>query len=308
MIFERVAVMGAGAVGCYFGGMLARAGVPVTLIGRRTHVEAITRAGLLFDSVNFQERVELTASTEPAAARGAGLVLLCVKTVDTESAAQALARNLEHGAILLSLQNGVDNAERIRAATEIEALSSVVYVAASMPEPGHLKHVGRGDLVLGHPVRRAEVEAIAQLFTRAGVPCRVTDNLEGELWLKLILNCAYNAVSALGRSNYGRAAKNEFSRDVIRATAAEAVAVARAAGIQLPPGDVVEATLKLSETMGEAVSSTAQDIARGKRTEIDALNGYVVRRGAALGVPTPVNQTLSALVKLLEDNLVPRDS
>jgi 2-dehydropantoate 2-reductase len=301
MIFERVAVMGAGAVGCYFGGMLARAGVPVTLIGRGPSVTSINSDGLLFDSVNFRERVELTASTEASAARGAGLVLFSVKTVDTESAARALAPHVERGAIVLSLQNGVDNAERMRAAAGIEAISTVVYVAASMPEPGHLKHVGRGDLVIGHAKRGAEVEAITELFKRAGVPCRVTENIEGELWMKLILNCSYNAISALGRSNYGRAAKNEHTREVIRATAAETVAVARAIGVKLPEGDLVETALKLSETMGRAVSSTAQDIERGKRTEIDSLNGYVVRRGKESGVPTPVNHTLFALIKLLEE-------
>jgi 2-dehydropantoate 2-reductase len=301
MIFERVAVLGAGAVGCYFGGMLARAGVPVTLIGRGAQVEAINRDGLFFDSVNFQQRVEVTASTEAAAARGAGLLLFCVKTVDTESAARELAPHLERGAIVLSLQNGVDNAERMRAAARIEAIATVVYVAASMPEPGHLKHVGRGDLVIGHATRGAEVEAIAQLFLQAGVPCRATENIEVELWMKLILNCSYNAISALGRSNYGKAAKNEHTREVIRATAAETVAVARAVGVRLPEGDLVEMALKLSETMGKAISSTAQDIAKGKRTEIDALNGYVVRRGTEAGVATPVNHTLFALIKLLEE-------
>jgi 2-dehydropantoate 2-reductase len=301
MIFERVAVLGAGAVGCYFGGMLARAGVPVTLIGRAAQVEAIHRDGLFFDSVNFQQRVDVTASTEADAARGAGLVLFCVKTVDTESAARALGPHLERGAIVLSLQNGVDNAERMRAAAGIEAIATVVYVAASMPEPGHLKHVGRGDLVIGHATRGPEVEAIAQLFQQAGVPCRETENIQGELWMKLILNCSYNAISALGRSNYGKAAKNEHTREVIRATASETVAVARAVGVKLPEGDLVEAALKLSETMGKAISSTAQDIARGKRTEIDSLNGYVVRRGREAEVATPVNHTLFALIKLLEE-------
>jgi 2-dehydropantoate 2-reductase len=302
MNFERVAVFGAGAVGGYFGGMLARAGVPVTLIGRRPAVEAIARDGLFLDSVNFQERVDVAASTEPAAARGAALVLFAVKTPDTESAARALAPHLERGAIVVSLQNGVDNVELIRSAAGIDALAAVVFVAASVPSPGRVKHVGRGDLVLGQAARRTEVEAVARLFVRAGVPCRISENIEGELWAKLILNCGYNALSALGRSNYGRAAQNEFTREVIRATAAEAVAVARAFGVKLPPGDLVENTLQLADTMGQAISSTAQDIARGKRTEIDALNGFIARRGAALGVPTPVNQTLHALVKLLEEN------
>ncbi len=300
--WPRVAVMGAGAVGCYFGGMLARAGAAVTLIGRRAHVEAIARQGLFVESVHFQQRVDVAASTEVEAARDAGLVLFCVKTLDTESAAKSLAAHLAPGAIVVSLQNGVDNVERIRAAAGIEALPAVVYVAASMPAAGRVKHAGRGDLVIGHAQRREEVARVAQWFERAGVPCRVSENILGDLWVKLILNCAGNAVTALGRSSYGRAARNELSRQVMAATAQEAMAVARAAGVVPPPIDLVAAGLKLAQDLGEATSSTAQDIQRGKRTEIDALNGYIARRGAELGVPTPVNHTLFALVKLLEEN------
>jgi 2-dehydropantoate 2-reductase len=293
--WPRVAVMGAGAVGCYFGGMLARAGAPVTLIGRPAHVDAIARNGLFLDSLNFRGRVAAIASTEPEAVRGAGLVLFCVKTLDTEEAARALGPHLEPGGTLLSLQNGVDNVARIR-------------VAASMPEPGRVRHVGRGDLILGElrdslagrPSREAEIARVAHVFGRAGVPCRVAEDIEGELWTKMIMNCAWNAASALARSPYGRLGRNPFGRDLILAVTREALAVARAAGVRLPETDLGAAALQLGETMANATSSTAQDLARGKRTEIDSFNGYLARRGAELGVPTPANATLHALVKLLE--------
>lgn len=306
--WPRVAVLGAGAVGSYFGGMLTRAGARVTLIGRRTHIEAIARDGLFLDSIRFQEHVAVAASTQADAARDAELVLFCVKTVDTESAARVLAPHLAPGVILVSLQNGVDNLERIRAAAGIEALPAVVYVAAAMTAPGRVKHVGRGDLVIGHPrnERREDLQRVAQCFERAGVPCRIAENIEGELWLKLIMNCAGNAVTALAQASYGQAARNELTRQVMAEVAREAIAVAHAAGVALPPGDLVAAGLKLAQDLGAATSSTAQDITRGKRTEIDALNGYVARRGTELGVPTPVNHTLFALVKLLEDSLAAR--
>ena len=305
-VWPRVAVMGAGAVGCYFGGMLARAGAPVTLIGRRAHVEAIARGGLFLDSVHFQERVEVAASTLPEAARGASLVLFAVKANDTEQTAQALAPHLDAGATILSLQNGADNVARIRAAAKLEALPAVVYVAAAMPEPGHVKHGGRGDLVIGdfdgNAAWREEIERLAATFVRAGVPCRVSANIEGELWTKLIMNCAYNAISALGQAKYGTIARNPETRDLMGRVIDEAVAVARAAGVRLPEEDLFAAGIKLGETIHEATSSTAQDIARGKRTEIDSLNGYIVRRGRELGIATPVNHVLFVLVKLLEEN------
>jgi len=301
---QRIAVMGAGAVGSFFGGMLARAGAEVTLIARGPHLEALQREGLFIDSIHFQERVKVRASSEPAAVRGAELVLFCVKTLDTESAARSIAPHLSAGAVVLSLQNGVDNAEKIRAAAGVQVLPAVVYVAASLPEPGRVRHAGRGDLVLGDTPRQPSAE-IAATFERAGVPCRLTDNIQGELWQKLILNCASNAVTALSRAGYAAAARNPFTRQTMTQAAEETVNVARAAGVRLPveSQELTAKLLKLFESYGEAVSSTAQDIARGKRTEIDALNGYVARRGAELGVPAPVNQTLHALIKLIEDTL-----
>ena len=309
--FRKIAVMGAGAVGSYFGGMLARAGARVTLIGRRAHVEAIARDGLLIDSIHFQERIAVAASTQADAARDAELVLFCVKTTDTDAAARALAPYLPAGAIVVSLQNGVDNVERIRAASGIEAVPAVVYVATAMPTPGRVKHAARGDLVIGWPQHgpagagrsNDDLERVAQCFAGAGVPCRISENIEGELWTKLVWNCAGNALTALARSSYGQVAQNELARDLLAAAASEAIAVARAAGVDLPPLDLAAAGVKMAKDLGDATSSTAQDIARGKRTEIDALNGYVARRGAELGVPTPVNHTLFALVKLLEENL-----
>ena len=302
---ERVAVVGAGAVGCYFGGMLARAGVPVTLIGRAFHVEAIQRDGLFLERSDFQECVRSDADVHIEAVRKAAIVLLCVKTVDTETAAVALAPHVGDGAILVSLQNGVDNVERIRRATGIDAIPAVVYVAVEMTGPGRVTHSGRGDLIIGELLsstrRPGRLERVEALFTLARIPCRVSDNIAAELWTKLVINCAYNAISALGHTRYGLIKDNPLTRDVIRQVIAEVVAVATAAGVFLPDAEhLTTAALKLGQAMAEATSSTAQDLARGKPTEIDSLNGYVARCGAELGVPAPVNSTLHALVKLLE--------
>jgi 2-dehydropantoate 2-reductase len=283
--------------------MLARAGAPVTLIGRPNHVEAWQRDGLWLESLHFQERVAVSASASMEAARDAAIVLFSVKTIDTETAAKSLSAHLAHGAMVLSLQNGVDNVERIRTATGIEALPVVVYVAVAMTGPGRVRHTGRGDLVGGdsHQGRREQLDRVAALFTRAGVPCVVSDNIEAELWSKMSMNCAYNAVSALSRAKYGRITQDPGARAVLRLAVEETVAVGRACGVRFSDVDLVQAAYRLGQAMPEATSSTAQDIARGKRTEIDSLNGYVARRGAELGVPTPVNQTLHALVKLLEE-------
>lgn len=307
---QRIAVFGAGAVGSYYGGMLARAGAAVTLIGRAPHVDAIKSKGLFLDSVNFQEQIRISASTDMDAVRDAEIVLFCVKTFDTEEAAKSLSRHLAPGAHLISLQNGVDNVERIRSAAKIQAIPAVVYVAVAMTAPGRIRHSGRGDLIIGEMPAAGQqkpqghdLPMVAKLFVRAGIPCSVSQNIEADLWVKMIMNCAYNAISALGRAKYGRAVHNPWTRDLMTRVTEEAVAVARASGVRLPESDIAAAVLKLADTMSEATSSTAQDIARGNRTEIDSLNGYIVRRGTQLGVATPVNQALHALVKLLEDSV-----
>ncbi len=300
--WPKIAVVGAGAVGGYFGGLLARAGAPVVMIGRPAFVEAVKKNGLFLDTLHFQESVRVEASTELSAVRGAEIVLFCVKTTDNATMARALAPLLAPGALVLSLQNGVDNVEEIRAAAGIEALPTVVYVAASVPEPGRVKHVGRGDLVFGPQSQKTE--RVAALFSRASVPCRISQNIEGELWTKLIWNCALNAVSALGRAKYGQIAASADARKVVETVVDEVLAVARAANIHPPgledPKAAIVGAFKIAAQMAEALSSTAQDMNRGKRTEIDSLNGYISRRGSELGVPAPVNHALYALVKLAE--------
>jgi 2-dehydropantoate 2-reductase len=310
--WPAVAVVGAGAVGCYFGGMLARSGVRVTLIGRAPRVEAIAREGLLLDGLRVHERIPVATSTSLEGVRDAQVVLFSVKTVNTETAASEMQPFLSSQPAVLSFQNGVDNADRIYSTIRARAIPVAVYVAARMAGPAHVRHSGRGDLVIGHRAgwpRQPQLEPLAALFEHAGIPCRISDSIEADLWAKLVMNCAYNAISALTRSRYGRMVRFEPVRDLMLRAVAETVAVARADGVSLSEPVMAEAALQLGEQMSGALSSTAQDIARGRPTEIDSLNGYVARRGAALGIPTPVTDTLYTLVKLLEETAVsPADS
>ncbi|MBX3632661.1 MAG: 2-dehydropantoate 2-reductase [Simplicispira sp.] len=297
----KIAVMGAGAVGCYFGGLLARAGHDVVLVARPAHAEAMQQGGLLLDTQSFRERVRVQASTQPDAVQGAECVLFCVKSTDTESAGLAMAPHLAKGATVLSLQNGVDNAERLAAVLQRPVLPAVVYVATAMAGPGHVRHFGRGELVIAPSPTS---EQLARTFAAAGIPMQVSDNVAGALWAKLVLNCVYNPLSAITRMPYGEIV-NAQGLDVPRAMndiVRECLAVAHASGIALPEG-TAEAVLPLAASMPGQVSSTAQDLARGRHTEIDHLNGFIVRRGEALGIATPANRLLHTLVRLLEARL-----
>lgn len=301
----RVTVLGAGAVGCYFGAMLARAGHEVTLIGRPVHVDAIRADGLRFEGVGFDERIPVHASADAQAARGARLVLVCVKSTDTETAAAQIAPLLDGAAIVVSLQNGVDNAERIQALVARRVIPAVVYVATEMAGPGHLRHHGRGDLVigaLGNPVPppiAAALQSVQRWFTGAGVPVVIAPDVTAELWTKLVVNSAYNAISAITQTPYGAMVAAPGIRETMRDVVNEALAIAAARGVHLP-ADLLARVYRIAEAMPAQLSSTAQDLARGRTTEIDHLNGYLVRQGDALGVPVPANRALHALVKLLE--------
>jgi 2-dehydropantoate 2-reductase len=283
-------------VGCYYGGMLARAGHDVMLIGRLQHVEAVERQGLRLETQTFDEHVRVSASTEGSAVQGAQLVLFCVKSTDTESGAAAIKPHLATDALVLSLQNGVENADRLRALLPQKVVSAVVYVGTEMAGPGHVRHHGGGELVI-EPSEAGE--DVARALIAAGVPTVISDNVRGALWAKLILNCVYNALSAITQLPYGRLVRGEGMTVVMRDLVDECLAVAKADGVTIP-GDVDSAVRKIAETMAGQYASTAQDLARGKRSEIDHLNGLIVRRGEALGVATPANRLLHAIVKLIE--------
>jgi len=300
--WPRIAVVGAGAVGSYFGGMFARASAPILFVGRKHFTDAIESKGLVLDQSHGQERIPIEATTDMSEVRDCALILFCVKANDTSTAATQMAPYVRRDATVVCLQNGVDNAERVRAAANVFAIPAAVYVAVSVPEPGRVKHLARGDLIVGPPSDR--ITDIAKIFERAGIPCRISENIEGELWVKLLRNCALNAISALGNARYGEIAQNANAKQLMQNVIDEVLAVARAARVVMPGVHDREsgtaAAMDLAMQMADAFSSTAQDLNRNHPTEIDALNGYIARRGAELGVPVPANHALFTLVKLAE--------
>jgi len=306
--FRSIAVLGAGAVGGFFGAMLARAGHPVTLIARQAHAQAIERDGLRLQMAGRVESIRVPARTDIAAVAGADLVLFCVKSTNTELAAREMAPHLADDALVLSLQNGVENAATIARHVRQVVVPAVVYVATAMPEPGLVAHHGRGDLVIGPIDAKAaqdaalaqRLQALVDLFATAQVPVRISADVMAELWSKLMVNCAYNAISGIAQAAYGKLAALAEVRELQETVVREVVALAEAEGVDLPLAPALDAMRKIAGAMPAQLSSTAQDMARGKPSEIDHLNGFVARRGAALGVATPANQALHALVRLIE--------
>lgn len=298
----KFAVMGAGAVGCYFGGMLARAGHDVTLIARPTHVAAIREHGLRLQALTFDEHIRLNATSDAAGVTAADAVLFCVKSTDTEAAGEQMHPYLAPGAAVLSLQNGVDNAPRLASVIGRPVTPAVVYVACGMAGPGHVQHHGRGELVISpYP----EADAFVAACASAHVGVTVSDQVLGELWAKLVINCVYNPLSALTELPYARLVELKGMWPVMRDVVHECLTVATADGITVP-GDIWQAVERISQTMATQISSTARDVMRGHPSEIDHINGYVIRRAEAHGLPVPANRLLHTLVRAREAGHPPR--
>ncbi|HEV7336670.1 MAG TPA: 2-dehydropantoate 2-reductase [Bosea sp. (in: a-proteobacteria)] len=293
----KIAVMGAGAVGCYYGAMLALAGHPVTMIGRQAHATAMASNGVILLKAGETHRAPVQATTEPSGVADADLVLISVKSDDTVAAAEAIAPYLKSDSRILSLQNGVDNAERLEAVFGRAVIPAAVYVAVETVAAGKVRHNGRGELVIGTGPASAE---LARTFAQAGIPTDVSENVAAVLWTKLTVNCAYNALCAIGQLPYGPMVSVNGVAEVMTDVVRECRAVAQAAGISLPD-NLIGTVMGLAAAMPSQFSSTAQDLQRRKKTEIEHLNGYVVRTAEKFGLSVPANRTLLACVRLLEE-------
>lgn len=296
MTQPKIAIMGAGAVGCYYGAELALAGLPVTLIGRPALAQAVTERGLILEKAGQQISVPLAASADPAAVAGAKIVIVAVKSGGSAEAARQIAPHLAPDATILSFQNGISNPEVLSAALNRPVIAAVVYVATDVAGPGHVRHHGRGELIFA-PGPGAE-EAAATM-RGAGIKVEVSDQARAAQWVKFTINCAFNALSALTRQPYGIIAAQPGAYAMMADIIAEVRAVAEASGIALP-ANLMQMAEGIATQMQAQYSSTAQDMMRGRKTEIDYLNGEVLRRAEALGIPAPVNRALWVMVKLAE--------
>ncbi len=280
--------------------MLARAGARLTLIGRPgggPHLDAIRAGGLTIDGVRVKETVPAEVADDPSAAAGADLVLFAVKTPETERAAAALAPHVGPQATVVCLQNGVDNVDRMRRAG-VDALGCSVFIAAAVEAPGRIVHRARGDLVLGPDTEAARL--VAARFEAAEVPCAVTDRIREALWQKLAINAMGNGISAVTGATYGEIVADERACRVATAIGRETVAVGRADGVDLDEAEVLRKGLETLRSVGAALASTRHDVVAGRPTENEALNGFVARRGAELGVPAPANEAVAAMLGLVE--------
>ncbi len=302
-----VVIVGAGALGSLLAARLSQAGLAVVLVGRAAQVQAIQQGGLTVHDDAGTQVLSVPATTDIGVVGQAGLVLLCVKSGDTENAARDLAAPLLHDTPLLSLQNGVANAPLLALRLQRPVLAGAAYIAAALEGPGVVRHAGGRSIVMGavpgpqgHALPEVAIHLAQQRLQAAGFDVRLSAAPQNELWRKLAINCACNAISALAQAPYGVMGTVPAVRELQHAVVREAVAVAQAEGQALALEDILDAVDRVAQTMSKQRSSTAQDLARGRRSEVEHINGEVLRAGARHGLATPANHALWALVKLCE--------
>lgn len=303
----QIAVIGAGAMGSLFGAYLAKAGEAVTVVDIwQEHIEAIQTRGLSLEEADGEKNIPLAAMAGTARLEPVDLVILFVKSAATRLAATSAATVLKPGGRILTLQNGLGNAETIAEVIGIErVLVGTTAQGATLLGSGRVRHAGQGDTHIGRMTGDADqfCQDVAAILSRAGLPTFVEADVRSLVWGKLVINVGINALTALLRLHNGQLAELPETRQLLAMAVEEAVRVATAAGISLPYENPVDKVLTVAIATKQNQSSMLQDVLRQSCTEIAVINGAVVREGERLGVTTPVNRTLTLLVQALEKNL-----
>ena len=300
---ERVLVMGAGALGAFFGGRLAQAGVDVVFVARGANLATLRQQGLRIESARGVERIApLQVVEAPAEAGPCSVVLVCVKSYDTDAAAAALRPVVGPETIVLSLQNGIENEARLAAALGLPPLlAGLTHIGAELVAPGVVHLDSGGRIIFGEldGAPSARVARLASLFVGAGIDHRVSSRIAVMLWDKLAWNAAFNAATAVTRRTVGELLADDDGRTLVREAMLEVVAVACANGVPLDAARVDESLRHSAAELAPLKTSMLQDRERGRRLEYDALNGAVLRAAARHDVATPVNRVLHALLAVM---------
>jgi 2-dehydropantoate 2-reductase len=308
----KVCILGAGALGCSIGGALAEAGSDVWLINRsKAHVDAINAQGLRVRDGQAERLVPVRAATDGRGIGPADLLVVLVKSFDTASAIRAAAPMIGTDTVVMSLQNGLGHEEILADAVgHSRVMAGKTYVGGVMLGPGHIISGTRGkQTLIGELDGRvsARAEAIAAEFRRAGLATEVSANIVGTMWDKLLVNVSTGALAGITRLTYGPLYEVPEIEATAIAAVAEAMTVARAKGIELSIREPHDAWVMASAGLPrDFKTSMLQSLEKGSKTEIDFINGAVVREGERLGIPTPVNRALVACIKGIERQMADR--
>lgn len=290
----NIVVLGAGAMGSLIGALLSGTH-DIVLVGRKPHIDAINARGLRITGLR-EFTCRPTAMYDVEEADAPDIIVLAVKAFDTGAALPAIERLSGDGTLVVSIQNGLNNhlllSERVP-----RVVSGLTSLGATLIRPGEVRFAGRGDTVFGSlSGRGGEAERVAHAFNTAGVECRVSSDIAPEIWMKAIVNSCINPITALVRKENG-CLREPALREVAEWICREAVGVAESWGVRLPTDDPFSHVMEVVDGTADNRSSMLQDLDKGRRTEIEYINGSIVLKGEEKGVPTPINRALWNLVK-----------
>jgi len=302
----RIAVMGAGAVGAYFGAKLSASGHNVAFLARGAHLDALRREGLRVDSAGANLRIQNALFTnDPGKVAVADLILFCVKSYDTDAAVGALAPMIGSVTTILSLQNGVDNADQIAARWgEKHTLAGVVYLGSQLVGPGTIKHSAGGRIVFGEldGSVRDTTQSIERALTAAQIPCEISKDIRKAQWRKLLWNAPFCAIGCLTRATVKEIIESDSLRQLTVDCMNEVRQAARTQNVDLE-AELLDETLNFSKSLGEFKPSMLQDLEAGKPLEYEAFNGIVVKLLRQAGKDAPVNQVFYGTLEYLDKKI-----
>ena len=300
----KIVIVGPGAMGCLFAAFLSKSQQEVWLLDKnKERTEKINQTGIIIEGIsgNWQAKVKVTVDAKDIGQ--AGLLIIAVKSYDTKEAISQVRALVTDNTRVLTLQNGIGNIEIISEVVGNEkVIGGATNQGATLLGVGHIRHAGRGETVIGRIDSKIPVElrSIRELFNKVGLETRISRDIKGLLWSKLIINVGINALTAVTRLNNGRLVEFEGTRRILREAVTEAIRIAKRKRIKLIYDDPLAKVEAVCEATGPNVSSMLQDVLRKKRTEIDFINGVIVRQAQELGIPVPVNSLLVDLVKTIE--------
>ncbi len=300
----KIVIVGPGAMGCLFAAFLSKSRQDIWLLDKhRERAAIINEKGISIEGIsgNWQAQVKATADTKDIGQ--ADLIIICVKSYNTKEAVMCAKAMVGEDTQLLTLQNGIGNIEIISEVVGADrVIGGVTNLGATLLDIGKVRHAGKGETVIGRIDGKIPVQmrAIREILNKVGLETRISRDIKGLLWSKLIINVGINALTAITRLNNGKLVEFEGTRKVLREAVTEAVRIAKRKRIKLIYDDPLAKVEAVCEATATNVSSMLQDVLKKKRTEIDFINGVIVRQGQELGISVPVNSTLLDLVKTIE--------
>jgi len=302
----KIAVVGPGAIGCLCAAFLAKSKAEIWLLDKhKERAEKLNQQGIIVEGISGNWKAEVKVTADAKEIGSADLIIICVKSYHTKDAIMSVRSLVGDNSKILTLQNGFGNIEIISEVVGPEkAIGGVTNLGATLLDIGHVRHAGKGETVIGRNDGKIPVEMrdIRELFNKSGLETRISRDIKGLIWSKLIINVGINALTAITRLNNGRLVEFEGTKRILREAVTEATRIAKRKRIKLIYDDPLAKVEAVCEATATNVSSMLQDVLRKKQTEIDFINGVIVRLGQELGIPVPVNSILVDLVKTIESS------